>query len=108
MKFMKKFTDSKINESKLIYMWCMQTKDYDKIPFYLSYSNENPLESEKIGLDQGDYWEIDFKSDKYKTSPTDDSLVLIPKSDVIRIWVEPLKNNLENLRYINKLFMENI
>jgi hypothetical protein len=48
---------------------------------------ENPLEVIPE-FDQGDYWEIDFQSDKYKTSPNDDSFVLIPKIDVIDVWVE--------------------
>jgi hypothetical protein len=78
---------SKINEGKLPYVWCIKTKDYDRIPFYLSDKKENPLE--KISeFNQGDYWEIDFQSDKYKTSTNDDSFVLIPKKDVINVWCE--------------------
>ena len=100
LKHMKNFTDyireklnisgvisSKINEGKLPFMWCIKTKDYDRIPFYLSDNKVNPLE--KIPeFDKGDYWEIDFQSDKYKTSPNDDSFVLIPKKDVIDVWCE--------------------
>jgi hypothetical protein len=78
---------SKINEGKLPYVWCIKTKDYERIPFYLSDTKKNPLEVIPE-FDQGDYWEIDFQSDKYKTSPNDDSFVLIPKSDVIGVWVE--------------------
>ena len=100
LKHMKNFTDyireklnifgiisSKINESKLSYMWCIKTKDYERIPFYSSDKKVNPLE--RISeFDQGDYWEIDFQSDKYKTSTNDDSFVLIPKKDVIDVWYE--------------------
>ena len=78
---------SKINEGKLPYVWCIKTKDYERIPFYLSDSKVNPLET-MPEFDQCDYWEIDFQSDKYKTSPNDNSFVLIPKSDVINVWVE--------------------
>jgi len=51
---------------------------------------------------KGDYWEIDFKSDKYKTSPNDDSFVLIPKSDVIDVWVEKNSMSKEMREQINK------
>lgn len=68
-------------------IWCLKTKDYDRIPFYLSDKQTNPLE-EISEFDKGDCWEIDFQSDKYKTSPNDNSFVLIPKSDVIKVWYE--------------------
>jgi hypothetical protein len=83
---------TKIKESKIPYIWYIKTKDYDRIPFYLSDTMDNPLESIP-GFNKGDYWEIDFKSDKYKKSQNDDSFVLIPKSDVIDVWME----------YVNKI-----
>jgi hypothetical protein len=100
LKHMKNFTDyireklnisgvisSKINEGKLPFVWCIKTKDYDRIPFYLSDKKVNPLETIPE-FDKGVYWEIDFQSDKYKTSPNDASFVLIPKTDVIDVWCE--------------------
>lgn len=103
LKHMKNFTEyireklnisgvisSKINEGKMPYVWYIKTKEFDRIPFYLSDSTINPLE-EIEEFDKGDYWEVDCRIDTgdfYKESPYDNSFVLIPKSDVIDVWYE--------------------
>ena len=81
---------SKINESKLTYTWYIKTKDFDKIPFYLTDSKINPME-EIEEFNKKDYWEVDCRIDTgnfYKESPYDNSFVLIPKKDVIDVWYE--------------------
>lgn len=58
--------------------------------FYHGRENENPLETIPE-FSRGKYWSIDNSSsedliDIYREDPEDDSFVLMPKKDVIRLW----------------------
>jgi len=83
-------------------LWYMQTKDVSEIRFY-SYKNRNPL-TEIPEFDRGKYWcidghdmsgEYDDLSEIYQQDldGPDDSFVLIPKKDVLRVWFVSYKED---------------
>ena len=98
MKYIKTFEQSKVN-----FLWCMKTKDFDRISFYFDVQNiKSPLETNP-DFDGGGFWIVDCSDtteDFYPEYPDDDSFVMIPKKDVIEVWCEDLEIN-KNIRKYN-------
>jgi len=71
-----------------MYTWCMQTKQVESIAFYTS---PHQYKQSMASFEVGDAFEIDACGnqqlhDLYPTSEDDNSFVLVPKGEVVRIW----------------------
>jgi len=74
--------------------WFFQTKDLTKVGCYHSDDDANPLETIE-DFDRGDAYSMDCREAvdaRYPLDPEDDSFVLIPKADILRVWCEPFDN----------------
>jgi len=90
------------NDDYIRYGWHIRTKDVDDYEFYFSDFEIFSIEDLEKAIDgefnHGDYFSVDGGGDDselfdiYEEDPDDNSFVLIPKSDIIRIWsVDTLK-----------------
>jgi hypothetical protein len=90
-------TISKSQNMKPTGTWHIKTNKVDNHIFYHGYPDINPFYSIN-GFDQEDNWLIDSGSIEsplkkvYDIYPDDDSFVLIPKDEVIKVWFTPYKN----------------
>jgi hypothetical protein len=90
------------NNNNVHFLWCMKTKDFNRIEFYYdSQDKVSPLKTIK-DFDSGKYWSIDCKlitGSFYKDDPDEDSFCLIPKNDVIGVWCEDLDIKPDSEKY---------
>jgi hypothetical protein len=71
----------------------LETKEGIKHCFYSTTDKNEDVLNSIPEFNQGDYWSVDAGNNDeiqktYKTDPTDNSFVLIPKTSVIKVWNE--------------------
>ena len=72
--------------------WYMETKKFPRLLFYHSLKNSNPLETVE-DFDRGGNYSVDCLAQvktAYPIDPEDNCFVLIPKTEVVRVWSEEL------------------